>query len=131
VTIRQHKDDTPRAWIKIAEPDEWMTRAVWAWEQAGGPSVPPGFLIHHINGNSLDDRPTNLALILRGAHPQFHAEKLRERQTGRKYQPVDLLCDQCGASFQRVKRNPKPLCPGCQKAIKRALRVKRYQETGT
>jgi hypothetical protein len=131
VTIRQHKGDTPRAWVKVAQPDTWKLRAVWAWEQAGGPPVPAGFLIHHINGDSLDDRPINLALILRRAHPQFHADKYRERQTGRKYPPTILRCDQCRAEFQGLKRNPTAFCPACRKARRKAERVKRYQETGT
>jgi len=130
VKIRQHKKDTPRARVKVAEPDMWKTRAIQVWAEAGGPKIPPGFVIHHINGDSLDDRPTNLALILRGAHPQFHADKLRQRQTGRKYPAASLQCDHCGAGFQGLKRNPKAFCPACRKEKKRALRVRRYQATG-
>lgn len=73
VRIRQRKNrtDAPRAWVKVAEPNMWRLRALLVYEAANGP-VPKGLVVHHLNDDSLDDRPENLAALTRAEHALAH-----------------------------------------------------------
>lgn len=53
------------------------------WVLAHGP-IPEGCVVHHINGNSKDNRLQNLALMTKEAHHAFH-------QKDRKGNPESLL----------------------------------------
>ena len=44
------------------------------WETHHGP-IPTGHLVHHINGDRLDNRVENLACMSRGAHATLHNHK--------------------------------------------------------
>ena len=73
ITIRHFgRDNRDRAFIKIADPSKWRELARWTWEQEFGP-LKSGDVVHHINGNSLDDRLDNLIAIPRTDHPIFHS----------------------------------------------------------
>ena len=74
VRIRQrhNRHDAPRAWVKVAEPNVWRERARVVYESAYG-AVPRGMVIHHINGDSLDDRLENLQALTRAQHAAVHA----------------------------------------------------------
>lgn len=119
VTIRQHKGDHPRAWIKVSEPNVWMPRAVHVWISSGG-TVPKGFVIHHDNEDTLDDRIENLKCIKRGAHRMIHHEKIRLAQTGRTATIKTKTCQTCGIEY-----SGKPQSQFCEPCRKERTRAKR------
>lgn len=72
VRQRHNRTDAPRVWVKIAEPNVWRERARVVYEQANG-APPRGHVVHHINGDSLDDRPENLQALSRAEHAAVHS----------------------------------------------------------
>jgi hypothetical protein len=86
VRVRTDKNGRPRAWVKTADPSTWRPRAVVAWEAAHGP-LPSGRVIHHIDRDSLNDEPSNLAAMTRAQHIREHqaelaVERLRAEEAG-------------------------------------------------
>lgn len=75
--IRKHKGDGFRVWVKVAEPNDWQTRAIVVWEMKNGP-VPKGKIIHHIDRNSLNDRPSNLQALTRAEHLTEHRSEFKK-----------------------------------------------------
>jgi HNH endonuclease len=70
--------------------DNSLHRAIW--EDAWGP-IPENHVVHHINGDPLDNRLENLALMTAGAHSRHHwAETL----------PVVRRCRHCRVAFTRI-----------------------------
>lgn len=70
VTMRCHRGVRAR-WIKITNAGRsqcnWMPLARWIWIGRCGP-IPKGRLIIHVDGDSLNDRPENLAMVNRSGH---------------------------------------------------------------
>jgi hypothetical protein len=74
VTIRtRHKrGGERRAWVKVAEPNVWKLRAVLVWEEHHGP-VPRGMVVHHEDGDKLNDVISNLKMMSKAEHLAEHA----------------------------------------------------------
>jgi len=114
-TIRTHKGDYPRAWIKVKEPNVWVMKSVYLWLSAGY-EIPQGCVIHHINKNSLDDRLENLCLLTRAAHRLIHDEELKNGKTPGQELPLKrVVCTVCDSKFQGKAQRKNSLCPQCAK----------------
>jgi hypothetical protein len=64
-----------RAWVKTAEPNVWMKRAIVVWERHNGP-LKKGLVVHHRNGDSLNDHPSNLQAVTRKQHADIHRAQM-------------------------------------------------------
>ena len=76
ITIRIDKGNKQRRWIKIEEPNIWIEYAKFIWIKNNG-KIPKGYLIHHIDKNTLNDDIGNLALVTRKAHINIHRKDLK------------------------------------------------------
>lgn len=50
----------------------YVMEHIKVWEEKTGLRIPDNCVIHHLNGNKLDNRIENLCLMERGAHTVFH-----------------------------------------------------------
>jgi len=66
---REHKY---RKFIKIAQPNKWEEYAKYVWKRHFDKII-KGDIIHHLNGNVLNDRIDNLIALPREDHPCFHS----------------------------------------------------------
>ncbi len=57
-----------------------------------------GYQIHHVNGDTRDNRYANLEMIKAGTHAKLHGSK-------RKKTMKALICEWCKQPFIREKRN--------------------------
>ena len=76
VTIRQRREEPPRAFVKIAEPNTWRERAKVIWEEINGKRLPRGYVVHHRDRDSLNDSPENLVALTRAQHIEEHRRDL-------------------------------------------------------
>ena len=75
ITIRVGRRKVRRRWIKIKDPNVWIEYAKYVWIKNNG-EIPKSHLIHHIDEDSLNDSPNNLALVTRAAHINLHRHAL-------------------------------------------------------
>lgn len=64
-----------RNFIKIADPNIWQYYSIYLYEQKYG-KIPNGYVIHHINKISDDDRIENLICVSRAEHIKIHRKDL-------------------------------------------------------
>lgn len=76
-TIRTDKNGKSRCHVKVSEPSVWKLRAVAVWEKENNGNVPIGYVVHHIDRNSLNDDPSNLQAMTRAEHIEEHRSELR------------------------------------------------------
>tara|TARA_Y100000310_G_C20461182_1_gene705452 strand:+ start:437 stop:868 length:432 start_codon:yes stop_codon:yes gene_type:complete len=77
IRIKADANGRKRAWIKVAYPDIWRQRARWVWEtQVLQSEIPDGKIIHHIDGDTLNDCPDNLKCVTRKWHVNHHRKEL-------------------------------------------------------
>lgn len=76
VTVRTDKNGRQRRWIKVAESGHcWVIYSNWLWEQANGP-IPKGSVVHHVDGNTLNDSLGNYESMTRSRHMQHHLPEI-------------------------------------------------------
>jgi len=80
VKVRVDKQDKPRAWVKVADPNKWRMRAVVVWELAHGP-LGKGLLVHHKDRNTLNDTIENLQAMTRAEHIAEHRRDLQKAKS--------------------------------------------------
>ncbi len=71
ITIRVDKAGRLRAWLKVS--GEWLMRARVVYAAKHG-EIPSGMVVHHIDRNTLNDRPDNLAAMTRAEHINEHRQ---------------------------------------------------------
>ncbi len=74
IRIRKDKNDKLRQHIKT--PSGWTEYAKFIWMEKWGPLI-RNDVVHHLDGNSLNDRLDNLIALPRPDHPRYHAWGLK------------------------------------------------------
>lgn len=72
IAKRKQRNGKYRHVIKTAEPNAWREYANYLWKKEYG-FVIKGDIVHHLNGDILDDRIENLIALPRADHPVFHS----------------------------------------------------------
>ena len=75
ITLRTDKNKNKRRWTKTEEPNVWIPYSQWIWGLMVG-NIPDGFILHHIDGDSLNDVTNNLSVVSRSAHMKIHWDKI-------------------------------------------------------
>lgn len=71
----RNRDNRPRAFIKICQPNKWELRAKWIWMIHHG-EIPKGYVIHHKDRDTLNDSIENLECLTRSEHILEHSQDL-------------------------------------------------------
>ena len=71
VSFNRTKEGNRRAFVKVAHPAEWEERAKVVWKKQYG-FILPGDIVHHLNGDRLQDRKGNLLALPRPDHVRLH-----------------------------------------------------------
>lgn len=77
IRTRHGRGGERRAWVKVAEPNSWKLRAQVVWEAANGP-LPRGHVVHHKDGDKLNDALDNLEALTKASHLAEHVEVYRD-----------------------------------------------------
>lgn len=73
-----HKErgESPRIWVKVAEPNQWRMKSVIVWESHYGP-VPKGKIVIFLDGDTMNTDISNLALIDKNTNVRLNQLGLR------------------------------------------------------
>lgn len=118
VRVRRCKNGTLRTFIKVAEHKVWKLRSVAIWEARFG-LLPKGMMIHHIDGNPLNDTLSNLCATTRAGHIEFHRRELhlaRLRPGGKVGKGYVKISPKEYQEYEVLARNrigPLTETPGC------------------
>lgn len=85
-------------------------------ESFGG--IPEGMLVHHMDGNRLNNSPDNLELITREKHCRLHLPRLGYRA------PIPEICNVCGRPRTEREKIGNPHRRTCNKCRGKAYREK-------
>jgi hypothetical protein len=66
----------------LADSKSYAYEHLVVWAAAGRPLPGPDETIHHVSGDRLDNRLSNLQVISRAAHSRLHAMQRRRRTDG-------------------------------------------------
>ena len=83
IRVRTDKTGRRRAWVKLRDtrhPSDWELWAVVVWRKANG-ELPTDHLVHHRDGNALNDRLDNLQAVSRAEHLAIHRPAFEERRS--------------------------------------------------
>ena len=90
-------------------------------EQYLGRKLITGEVVHHIDGNKLNNTLSNLQLMTKSTHTTLHKiDPLKH---------IDLVCPMCGAHFKRPLHLIKNRTPGCNRSCAAKLRWGNLKET--
>jgi hypothetical protein len=87
VSIRNDKNGTPRAHVKTEAGWELRARLVY---MASNGEIPSDKVIHHIDGNSLNDDVSNLVALTRAEHIAVHRADISAMKFIEKPAPVKM-----------------------------------------
>jgi hypothetical protein len=99
-TRRQHtpnKSGKPYWQIKISESGRWKFEHRYIMEQQLGRQLETGEHVHHINGDTLDNRPENLIVMSAHDHGVMSGTMLRKENRG-LWEHRSHKCPICGAN---------------------------------
>lgn len=71
ITVRTDRSGNLRNWYKSER--GWIPYAQVVWERGNGP-LPEAHIVHHIDENSVNDVPSNLAALTRAEHINVHRQ---------------------------------------------------------
>lgn len=81
--IRRDKGGHDRVWMKVTDngnPYDWKLRAVVVWERWRG-LVSHGMIVHHKDRDTLNDKISNLLLVIRAEHLKIHRPEFEEKRS--------------------------------------------------
>jgi len=113
ITTRIDKNGKGRRWIKISEPNKWIPYAQFVWIECGG-NIPSGFILHHIDGDTMNDDTGNLSLVTRSLHISIHREDLLASKVGLVLNKKSVVCSRCGSTYMANAQRRNGLCDECR-----------------
>lgn len=109
IRIRRKRDGVKRAWVKVGEPSAWRLRSHVVWEKNHG-SIPRCMIVHHKDGNKLNDDLSNLELVTRSQHLAIHRAEFQHKCVAALARARRTRTWSTKSKTKRVGRHPN----GCQ-----------------